>query len=128
MSENDTTKKDIDYADLLPALDVKDGLGRLMNNKKIYFKLLKSFVDQKMVDGLVVSMNSDDFSKIAQEAHALKGVTANLGLKELNKSAVDIEAKAKSGTKTSELIPSLKEADKEASQSIDTLLESEGVT
>lgn len=113
------------YADLLPVIDVADGLSRLMNNKKLYLSLLNRFTGRKMADELIQSINEGDFTKAQQAAHALKGVSANLGLSELMRIAANIEAQAKMQVESLQLIATLDQAVDAAAASIKLLLEFE---
>lgn len=85
------------YAEYLPFINVQDGLGRLMNNKKLYFTLLGNFKSSKMADELIQSIEEANLSEITQKAHALKGAAANLGLTELMKVTAEIEGEVKAG-------------------------------
>ena len=126
MKDNMEKPNELDYANLLPIMDVNEGLGRLRNNKKLYFTLLKSFSGRQMADDLIGFINSGNFEKAAQTAHAIKGVAANLSLNELNKVASDIEGRAKKEENAGDLIPALDEVINASMQAINTLLESEG--
>jgi len=121
------TKISSDYSELLPVIDVLDGLNRLMNNKKLYFNLLKGFSGRKMADELIQNIQSIDYIKTAQAAHALKGVSANLGLVKLTGIASNIEAQAKAEIDSKLLIATLDEAVNEAVDFINNLLRNEGM-
>lgn len=112
-----------DYNEYLPAIDVADGLRRLMNNKKIYFNLLKRFDGRELTNDLINNMKDGDFPNIKKNAHTLKGVAANLALAELRNLAIDIEARAKAEEDCSDMTDALDEAVNAANRSIRTLLE-----
>lgn len=128
MSNNITNKAEpekteLNYEDLLPFIDVQDGLSRLMNNKNIYLSILKKFSGRDMADEIIRSINEDDFIKTRQAAHTLKGVSANLGLPELMRISADIEALAKQEMPSISLIASLEETVQATTRSIEILLE-----
>lgn len=116
-----------DYANLLPMIDVQAGLGRVMNNKKLYFTLLKNFTGREMAAEIIGRIAADDLPKVAHTAHALKGVAANLGLTEVSSIASVIETQAKNGISAAQLASSLNTAVDATMISIRKLLESEGV-
>ena len=117
--------KALTYGDLLPALDVKDGLSRVMGNKNLYFRLLKAFSGRKLVDEVITALENNDFSQTIQAAYALKGVSANLGLVELFKAAGAIEVQMKNDGKIESYIHQLNQALDEATLAIQTLLANE---
>ena len=116
-----------DYTDLLPILDVRAGLDRLMNNKKLYFTLLKNFTGQEIVAEIISLIETDEPVKAANTAHALKGAAANLGLTELSAIAAVIEIQAKNGINVTQLTSSLTTTMDATIILIQKLLEREGV-
>lgn len=114
-----------DFGYLKPALDVADGLGRVMNNKKLYFRLLRSFSGLKMAEDIGVAVGDGDHGHVQQAAHALKGVAANLGLRELMSVSLKIEARAKGLEAAEDLLPGLKTAVDAAEEAIECLLAKE---
>ena len=63
-------------------IDVEDGLERLQGNKRLYVKLLKSFVQHYKHAGEDISsaIREKDYGKAAAIAHTIKGAAANLAL------------------------------------------------
>ncbi|XWE64003.1 response regulator [Sporomusa sphaeroides] len=116
-----------DYTDLLPILDVRAGLDRLMNNKKLYFTLLKNFTGPEMVAEIISLIETNEPVKTAHTAHALKGAAANLGLTELGAIAAAIEIQAKNGINVTQLTSSLTTTMDATINLIHKLLEREGV-
>jgi len=114
-----------DHAALLPALDVADGLGRVMNNMKLYCRLLAKFPGPEIAHEISAAIQAGDQSKTAQSAHALKGVCANLGLGELKNVSRHIEMRAKEAQATADLLPALEQALTAAATAIESLLASE---
>ena len=116
------TRQALDYKELLPVLDVADGLNRVMNNKKLYLRLLGSFAGQKFADEITAAIHNKDFEQTKHSAHSLKGVTANLGLTELQKIAAEIEVRAKNTITADDLLASLNKAVADAALAIERLL------
>ncbi|MCL2144459.1 MAG: response regulator [Endomicrobia bacterium] len=79
----------------LPYINIEEGLGRLINDKKLYFKLLNSFDGKKIANELIENINSGNFKASAVTAHTIKGIAANLGLIALWELSKEIEMKAK---------------------------------
>ncbi|HVM48470.1 MAG TPA: response regulator [Candidatus Acidoferrum sp.] len=74
-------------------LDMKDGLGRVAGNQKLYLKLLRQFAEQQ---GLAVSQFAEAVAKgetvLAERiAHTLKGVAGNIGAKPVHAAAGALE-------------------------------------
>jgi len=87
----------MDYAEYLPHIDVKDGVGRILNNMKLYLSLLTRFKGRIMTDNLINAINENNSADIVQAAHALKGTAANLGFTAMYKITEIIEAAGKNG-------------------------------
>jgi CheY-like chemotaxis protein len=68
-------------------IDTKIGLSHLGDNKKLYLKVLNDFKSD--YENLKLQeLNDEDLKRVA---HTLKGLSANLGIKELSKIAGQIE-------------------------------------
>ncbi len=78
-------------------VDVKDGLGRVKGNVKVYKTLLQSFLKHPHFDELQQAFERKDAQSAAQVAHLIKGVSANMSLVEINKNIVALEEKLKDG-------------------------------
>jgi len=78
-------------------MDVTDAMSRLGNNKKLYTALLKKFDGKSMLDDLINKIKSGDSSASAAQAHTIKGLAANLSLKDLREKSESVEQKIKSG-------------------------------
>ena len=115
------------YAEYLPAINVPEGLNRLMNNKKLYFTMLKSFISGTMSQDLLEVMPGEDKQKTASTAHALKGVAANLGLSELWRISAEIEACAKQEAESTQFIPEFETAVAATDSAIKMLFEKEQI-
>lgn len=100
----------MDYAEYLPDVDVEDGKARVMNNLKLYFRLLGKFDGEKMAGDISRAINAGDKKGVAQAAHALRGTAANLGFLVVLKVAHEIETLSKNGENCAHLIQPLDEA------------------
>ena len=110
----------------IKGLDVKKGLSIVANNKKVYERLLKSFVGNAFCEQLVEAINSGDADQIRQKAHSLKGVAGNMHMDELFELSRSIEAGVKDGrtlTATDDLVVKIIDANKQTMASVNMLLE-----
>jgi HPt (histidine-containing phosphotransfer) domain-containing protein len=88
---------DMNYAEFLPYIDVKGGLSRIRNNKKLYATLLKSFKKNDFLADLTKAVQNGDASNAQYTAHTLKGVASNLSLSKIFEVIVPYETALKSG-------------------------------
>jgi two-component system sensor histidine kinase/response regulator len=74
-------------------LDVVDGLRRVAGNAKLYRSLLRQFVEQQAdaVSKISASVEQQDFALAGRLMHTLKGVSGNLGAKNTNEMAAELE-------------------------------------
>lgn len=77
----------------LPGLDIKAGLSTLGGNEKLYKKLLGLFVEDYTQATQIIekAWDSDDLEEAERQAHTIKGLAGNIGAKELQVSAKQIE-------------------------------------
>ncbi|MDR0487190.1 MAG: Hpt domain-containing protein [Treponema sp.] len=85
-------------ADDVVYIDFEDGSKRVMNNTKLYVKLLTMFKTDTSLNNLDAALTSGDMEKARSEAHTLKGLAANLSLMELFKQCLELETQIKSGS------------------------------
>ena len=86
----------------------EDGKKRVMNNGKLYAKLLGKFKDGTSLDELLKSTENQDWEKAQAEAHTIKGIAANLSLTELYNQSLDVETQIKGKSIKPESLESLK--------------------
>ena len=84
-------------ADNVVYLDFNDGVKRVMNNAKLYVKLLTKFRDGTKLETLEAALAAGDLEKAQGEAHTIKGVAANLSLTELFNQTLELETQIKAG-------------------------------
>ena len=85
------------YGDLGQYVDVKDGLNRIMKNKKIYARLLNSFAENPHVNELYEPLAQRDAVEAQKAAHTIKGVAANLSLPLVYEISAGMDARLKTG-------------------------------
>ena len=86
----------------------EEGKRRIMNNAKLYAKLLVKFKEGTNLDELIASATAGDWEKAQAAAHTVKGVAANLSLTELYKQSREVETQLKTGSITLESLENLK--------------------
>jgi len=74
-----------------------EGLKRMMNNSKLYLKLLDKFREGTKLDALEGAFASGNLENTLGEVHTLKGIAANLSLSELAARCLDLEVRVKEG-------------------------------
>jgi HPt (histidine-containing phosphotransfer) domain-containing protein len=77
----------------LPGLDMKAGLNRLNGNLELYLKLLRDFVAGygETSSQLLQELRTDRREVVLQRVHAIRGIAGNLGGKELEAAAAELE-------------------------------------
>ncbi|MDR0320669.1 MAG: response regulator [Treponema sp.] len=81
----------------IPGIDVKRGIAMTGGKEEMYRKLLSLFCADTEKRILTFKDSAEDIAAIANQAHAVKGVTANLGMMEFSAEAAQLEAACKSG-------------------------------
>jgi HPt (histidine-containing phosphotransfer) domain-containing protein len=76
-------------------VNAEEGMKRVMNNVKLYVKLLNKFKTDTNLEKLFDALDTRDYEKAQGEAHTIKGVAANLSLPELFKGALEVETQIK---------------------------------
>ncbi|MDR1636659.1 MAG: Hpt domain-containing protein [Treponema sp.] len=76
-------------------INFEEGLKRVMNNTKLYVRLLTKFRTDTRLDELSAQIGAGDYEKAQVAAHTLKGVVANLSLIELFEKIRDLESQIK---------------------------------
>ena len=113
-------------ADDVVYVDFTDGVKRVMNNKKLYTKLLAKFRSENKLDGLEAAIAAGDLEKARTEAHTIKGVAANLSLSELYKQSLALETRIKEGAADPALFETVKTAFAKTLQEIDKVITENG--
>ncbi|MDR2965969.1 MAG: Hpt domain-containing protein [Treponema sp.] len=80
-------------------IDPKDALKRVMNNEKLYAKLLNKFKsDNSNIKEMEEALAKGDLEKAKNAVHTIKGLAANLSLVELHKQSLEMESQIKAGS------------------------------
>jgi HPt (histidine-containing phosphotransfer) domain-containing protein len=89
-------------------INEEEGKKRVMNNGKLYAKLLTKFKSDTNLEELAASAEAEDWEKAKIAAHTLKGIAANLSLTELFNQSLDVETQIKSKSLKNESLDKLK--------------------
>ena len=89
-------------------VNVADGVKRVMNNTKLYVKLLTKFRDDTKLEDIETALAAGDLVKAQNAVHTIKGVAANLSLTELFTQSLELENQIKSGAVNPAQIGTLK--------------------
>jgi signal transduction histidine kinase/CheY-like chemotaxis protein len=83
----------------LPGLAVRDGLGRVGGNSRLYLKLLQDMNREYLgtAEEIGKLLESNQIDQAAQLAHKLRGIANNLGAFEVGRLSGEIEQSAKDG-------------------------------
>jgi len=79
-------------------IDVDAGSKRVMNNIKLYVRLLNKFKDDPGLGEVEAALSEGNMERAQNSAHALKGLSANLSLTELYNNCLELERQIKSGS------------------------------
>ena len=72
-----------------------EGKKRVMNNGKLYAKLLTKFKTDTNLNDLVAHAEAQEWEKAQNAVHTIKGLSANLSLTELFNQSLDVEIQIK---------------------------------
>jgi len=89
-------------------INLDEGLGRVMKNWKLYTKLLGKFITDTNLDEILTTVQAADYKKAQEQAHTLKGISANLSLSELYKQTIELESQIKAGSVNQDIQASIK--------------------
>ena len=103
-------------------IDEEDGKKRVMNNGKLYAKLLTKFKADTNLADLIVFAEEQDWEKAQVAAHTLKGIAANLSLTELFKQSLDVESQIKAKSLAGPSLENLKTCFKETMIIVDEVI------
>jgi len=113
-------------ADDVVYIDFADGVKRVVNNTKLYVKLLAKFRSENKLDNLEAAIAAGDMEKARNEAHTIKGVAANLSLTELYKQSLALETQIKGGAADPAQLDTVKTAFAKTLQEIDKVIAENG--
>ncbi|MDR1444214.1 MAG: Hpt domain-containing protein [Treponema sp.] len=76
-------------------INFDEGMKRIMNNGKLYIRLLGKFKSDTTMPDLELRLSAGDLEGAQALAHTLKGLAANLSLTELFEQIRDLESRIK---------------------------------
>ena len=89
-------------------VDQEDGKKRVMNNAKLYAKLLGKFRDETRLEPVFSALEAGNYEEAQGLVHTIKGITANLSIKDLNEKIVELEAQIKAKSVDTQIIQAVK--------------------
>ena len=89
-------------------INEEEGKKRVMNNTKLYVRLLTKFKTDTNLNDLVAFSTDQDWEKAQAAAHTIKGIAANLSLTELYNQSLSVETQIKGKSLGLEAIENLK--------------------
>jgi HPt (histidine-containing phosphotransfer) domain-containing protein len=89
-------------------INEEEGKKRVMNNGKLYAKLLTKFKTDTNLSDLVAFASAQDWEKAQTAAHTIKGIAGNLSLTELFNQSLDVETQIKAKSLKPESLESIK--------------------
>ena len=90
-------------------ISVEEGLKRVVNNEKLYHRLLGKFSGRKISAQIKDAAERKEYADAANSCHALKGLASNLAMHPLALSAAALEERLKLGEYPEDLFFSLQE-------------------
>ena len=114
----------MDTSIFLPYIDVEDGLNRLMKNKKLYARLVKTFLSTAsgLMDEIDAAVASSDTSVALDRVHTLKGAAANLSYKRIQEDCIELELDLKGNGANAVSLHAALKADYEFSMDMSEML------
>ncbi len=91
-------------------VDVAGGLARIMNNQAIYRKMLGLFLKSPEFDAFEECLAAKDYTKAAEVAHGIKGMTGNLSLPALFEYSTQLMNSLRSGMLEEQTLASYRDA------------------
>jgi HPt (histidine-containing phosphotransfer) domain-containing protein len=113
-------------ADDVIYIDFEDGKKRVMNNAKLYVKLLAKFKAGTNLDDLNAALDAGEMEKAQVAAHTIKGVAANLSLTELFKQVLELETQIKARLVNPDQITTVKNVFTQTLAEIDKVIAQNG--
>jgi HPt (histidine-containing phosphotransfer) domain-containing protein len=103
-------------------VNVSEGTKRVMNNTKLFAKLLGKFKEDKSIGELEVALNNGNIEKAQASVHTLKGIAANLSLPNLHKKCIEIESELKAGAVNPDNVSNVKDIHSQTVTEVDKVI------
>jgi len=107
-------------------VNVTEGSARVMNNIKLYVKLLGKFKNDNNLNDLEAAIAAGDLPKAQNAAHTIKGVAANLAFSKLFAECLELETQIKSGAVNPAQLETVKTVFAATLQEIDKVISENG--
>lgn len=104
------------------AINVEEALGRVVNNKALFKRLLGKFSGRKLVEQIEEAINAEDYTTATNACHALKGLAANLAMYPLTDITKQIEKRLANNESAQDLFPVLYENLEAAEAAIEIII------
>lgn len=78
-------------------MDIQAAVDRFAGQESLYVKFLKRFSGDTTINDLKSALETRDWKNVERSAHTIKGVSANLGLKELYRFSDNIVQSVRKG-------------------------------
>ena len=79
-------------------INIEEGLKRVMNNTKLFSRLLSKFKNETVLNEIDTAFSQGDLETAKNATHTLKGLAANLSLIELFNQVLELELQLKAGS------------------------------
>jgi len=89
-------------------IDQEDGKKRVVNNAKLYAKLLGKFRDETKLEPVFSALEAGNYELAQSLVHTIKGITANLSIKDLNEKIIEFESQIKAKSVDPQTIEAVK--------------------
>lgn len=112
---------EMDNQELKIYIDLDAGLGRVRGNKMIYGKMLGMFTGSEEFAKLEEALAAEDWPKVGEVAHGIKGMTGNLGFTKLFEVSTELMLKAREGKPQDSLIEDYRQALEKTRQAVEVV-------
>jgi HPt (histidine-containing phosphotransfer) domain-containing protein len=89
-------------------IDQADGKKRVMNNAKLYAKLLGKFCNETKIEPVITAIEAGNYDEAQGLAHTIKGISANLSIKDFNEKIVQLEVQIKAKSVNPQIIEAVR--------------------
>jgi HPt (histidine-containing phosphotransfer) domain-containing protein len=107
-------------------VNMDEGIQRVVNNAKLYVRLLSKFKADTNLDDIFSFLDAGDYEKAQNAAHTIKGISANLSLTELYRQILELETQIKARAVNPDQIETVKSAFAETIKRIDEVIAQNG--
>ena len=89
-------------------IDQEEGKKRLVNNARLYAKLLGKFRDEIKLEPVFAALDAGDYKEAQDLVHTIKGTSGNLSIKDLNEKLKELEIQIKAKSVDPQAIENIK--------------------